>query len=191
MGYELITEPSITLLDEPTSGLDSMTALRIVEVLRQEANRGMGVLCTIHQPSAQILFKFDRVILLSEGHTVYSGPPQNIKSYFEQYGLKMSKFCNPADKLSLIASVPRKVLGPDASILQLSEENRRQNQKYMTLSQTDRYELFLNLNNRIYGIGVKRSVSGFKQIKLLVQRQMTNVTRDPIALCAVTLMALF
>ena len=52
IGYELITEPSILLLDEPTSGLDSMTALRIVEMLRQEANRGMGVLCTIHQPSS-------------------------------------------------------------------------------------------------------------------------------------------
>lgn len=52
IGYELITEPSILLLDEPTSGLDSMTALLIVEMLRQEANRGMGVLCTIHQPSS-------------------------------------------------------------------------------------------------------------------------------------------
>jgi ABC-type multidrug transport system ATPase subunit len=52
MGYELITDPSITLLDEPTSGLDSMTAFRIIEVLRREADRGMGVLCTIHQPSA-------------------------------------------------------------------------------------------------------------------------------------------
>ena len=55
IGYELITDPRIMLLDEPTSGLDSSTALRIVQLLKKEANRGMTVICTIHQPSAEIL----------------------------------------------------------------------------------------------------------------------------------------
>ena len=47
---------------------------------------------------------FDRVILLSEGYTVYNGPPMHIKEYFEEFGLKMGNFSNPADKLSIIAS---------------------------------------------------------------------------------------
>lgn len=71
IGYELITEPNLMLLDEPTSGLDSSTALRIIQLMRKEASRGMSVICTIHQPSSQILQEFDRVILLSEGHTVF------------------------------------------------------------------------------------------------------------------------
>ena len=64
----------------------------------------MSVLATIHQPSSSILMCFDRVILLSEGYTVYNGPPMHIKEYFEEFGLKMGNFSNPADKLSIIAS---------------------------------------------------------------------------------------
>ena len=48
IGFELITNPSLLMLDEPTSGLDSCTALRIVDMLRCEAQRGMTVLATIH-----------------------------------------------------------------------------------------------------------------------------------------------
>jgi ABC-type multidrug transport system ATPase subunit len=75
IGYEIITNPALLLLDEPTSGLDSSTALRIIKILKQEATRGVSVLATIHQPSSSILFCFDRVILLSEGYTIYNGPP--------------------------------------------------------------------------------------------------------------------
>jgi ABC-type multidrug transport system ATPase subunit len=75
IGYELITNPSLLLMDEPTSGLDSTTSLRIMQIMKSEAQRGMAVLATIHQPSAELLFLFDRVILLSEGYTIYNGRP--------------------------------------------------------------------------------------------------------------------
>ena len=48
IGYELITEPSVLLLDEPTSGLDSSTSKRILKLLKNEAQRGMSILATIH-----------------------------------------------------------------------------------------------------------------------------------------------
>ena len=76
---------------------------------------------TIHQPAADIFFKFDRVILLSEGYTIYNGPPDRVKSYFSDLGLKMNRFSNPADKMSNIASEPIATLGSEASILKLSE----------------------------------------------------------------------
>ena len=41
-------------LDEPTSGLDSSTALSIVTLLNQLARGGMIVVCSIHQPRANI-----------------------------------------------------------------------------------------------------------------------------------------
>ena len=98
------------LLDEPTSGLDSSTAFRIMKTLRNEAERGMSVLATIHQPSAPLFFLVDRVIVLSEGYCIYNGTPQGVKDYFSDFGLKMSRYSNPADKLSIIAAEPRKVL---------------------------------------------------------------------------------
>lgn len=49
IGYELITEPMLLLLDEPTSGLDSSTALKIVKILKKEADQsGRTIICTIH-----------------------------------------------------------------------------------------------------------------------------------------------
>ena len=71
IGYELITNPSLMLLDEPTSGLDSSTALRIVKLLKKEADRGISILATIHQPSSDLINLFDRVICLSEGYTIF------------------------------------------------------------------------------------------------------------------------
>ena len=63
---------------------------------------------------------FDRVIVLSEGYTIYNGPPQMVKEYFDKYGLVMSRYSNPADKLSIIASEPYRVLqSKDADIVTL------------------------------------------------------------------------
>ena len=70
----------------------------------------MSVLATIHQPSYEIFKLFDRVILLSEGYTIYNGPPEQVKPYFAIYGLQLGKNINPADKLSIIAAMPRTVL---------------------------------------------------------------------------------
>ena len=65
IGYELITDPMLLLCDEPTSGLDSTTALKIVKMLRKEAvENNLTVICTIHQPSAEIFAQFDRLLLL-------------------------------------------------------------------------------------------------------------------------------
>lgn len=78
IAYEVITNPSLLFLDEPTSGLDSSTALRIIKLLKKEAGRGMSILATIHQPSAELLFLFDWVICLSEGYTIYNGHPKEV-----------------------------------------------------------------------------------------------------------------
>ena len=135
IGYELITEPSLLLLDEPTSGLDSSTALRICQMLKKEARRGMSVMATIHQPSANIFFLFDRVILLSEGYMIYNGPPSLVKEYFEKQGLRMSRFSNPADKLSNIAAEPKTVLGEQATVIELYKQCSIQLAEYMKISE--------------------------------------------------------
>lgn len=54
IGYELITDPMLLLLDEPTSGLDSSTAHRIIKMLKREAENGMTIIATIHQPSGEV-----------------------------------------------------------------------------------------------------------------------------------------
>jgi ATP-binding cassette subfamily G (WHITE) protein 2 (SNQ2) len=75
VGVELAAKPQLLLfLDELTSGLDSQSAFAIMEFLRSLANNGQSILCTIHQPSAELFQGFDRLLLLRKGgQTVYFG----------------------------------------------------------------------------------------------------------------------
>ncbi|QPG73024.1 hypothetical protein FOA43_000328 [Brettanomyces nanus] len=89
---ELVAKPTLLLfLDEPTSGLDSQSAWAIVQVLRQLAEAGQAILCTIHQPSATLFEQFDRLLLLKRGgQTVYFGDigknSHTVINYFETHG---------------------------------------------------------------------------------------------------------
>ena len=68
IGVELAAKPQLLLfLDEPTSGLDSQTAWSICSLIRKLAENGQAILCTIHQPSAILFQRFDRLLLLAKG----------------------------------------------------------------------------------------------------------------------------
>ena len=75
IGVELAARPPLLLfVDEPTSGLDSQTSWAILDLLEKLSKNGQSVLCTIHQPSAMLFQRFDRLLLLAEGgKTVYFG----------------------------------------------------------------------------------------------------------------------
>jgi ABC-type multidrug transport system ATPase subunit len=75
IGVELAAKPPLLLfIDEPTSGLDSQTSWAILELLDKLSKAGQSILCTIHQPSAMLFQRFDRLLLLAEGgKTVYFG----------------------------------------------------------------------------------------------------------------------
>lgn len=86
IGIDIIHDPIILFLDEPTSGLDSTSAFMVVKVLQRIAQSGSIVIMSIHQPSYRILGLLDRLIFLSRGHTVYSGPPTNLPQFFADFG---------------------------------------------------------------------------------------------------------
>lgn len=92
IGVELAAKPELLLfLDEPTSGLDSQTSWSILNLLEKLTANGQAILCTIHQPSAMLFQRFDRLLFLAKGgKTVYFGEVgENSKvltSYFERNG---------------------------------------------------------------------------------------------------------
>ncbi|KAG5644208.1 hypothetical protein DXG03_008871 [Asterophora parasitica] len=104
IAVELAAKPKLLLfLDEPTSGLDSQSAWAIMAFLRKLASSGQAILCTIHQPSAELFQVFDRLLLLRKGgQTVYFGDlghnATKLIHYFEKNG---SRHCdtseNPAE----------------------------------------------------------------------------------------------
>ncbi|KAL0692675.1 hypothetical protein Bca4012_059855 [Brassica carinata] len=98
IGQEMLVNPSLLLLDEPTSGLDSTTAARIVATLRSLARGGRTVVTTIHQPSSRLYRMFDKVLVLSEGSSIYSGDSGRVMEYFGSIGFQPgTSFVNPAD----------------------------------------------------------------------------------------------
>lgn len=114
IGVELAAKPDLLLFfDEPTSGLDSQTAWSICTLMRNLADHGQAVLCTIHQPSAMLMQQFDRLLFLAKGgRTVYFGDlgpnMETLIKYFEDKGSpKCPPNANPAEwMLEVIGAAP-------------------------------------------------------------------------------------
>jgi ABC-type multidrug transport system ATPase subunit len=106
IGVELISDPSVIMLDEPTSGLDSFRAREIVILLHSLARkRGKTIVSTIHQPSSEAFFYFDRLIIMADGNVVYQGDAAKSPTYFRSIRYEMPRFSNPADVFMKILAV--------------------------------------------------------------------------------------
>ncbi|KAG2777447.1 ABC transporter G family member 31 [Phytophthora cactorum] len=103
IGVELAAQPSVLFLDEPTSGLDARSAKLIMDGVRKVADTGRTIICTIHQPSAEVFCVFDSLLLLKRGgETVFFGElgenASILINYFASIDgvVKMTKDYNPA-----------------------------------------------------------------------------------------------
>eukprot|EP01084_Bolivina_argentea_P132046 233007_1 len=70
---EIINDVDIIFLDEPTSGLDSYTAAATIKTLKEfcvVSNK--MIVATIHQPSIETFYLFDKLILLSRGKCCFN-----------------------------------------------------------------------------------------------------------------------
>ncbi|KAH9670370.1 ABC transporter G family member 33 [Citrus sinensis] len=86
IGVELVAKPSIIFMDEPTTGLDARAAAIVMRAVKNVADTGRTIVCTIHQPSIDIFESFDELILLKTGgRIIYSGPLGNHSSRVIEY----------------------------------------------------------------------------------------------------------
>lgn len=115
IGVELAAKPKLLLfLDEPTSGMDALAARSIVSFLKRLASAGQSILCTIHQPSGELLAQFDQLLLLNTGRVVYNGPLHTpemscgaVLEYFEAHSHRLCGETNPAEfVMECIAAPP-------------------------------------------------------------------------------------
>ena len=61
IAVELVANPSILFMDEPTTGLDARAAAIVMRAVKNVADTGRTIVCTIHQPSIDIFEAFDEV----------------------------------------------------------------------------------------------------------------------------------
>lgn len=84
ISLELIREPAVLFVDEPTSGLSSSDSHKVMELLKEQTNKGKLIISIIHQPSSDILKLFDRLWILDKGgYMVYDGDPVDSLVYFK------------------------------------------------------------------------------------------------------------
>ncbi|MBL8671384.1 MAG: ABC transporter ATP-binding protein [Alphaproteobacteria bacterium] len=73
----LATEAPVLLADEPTASLDPRHQLRVMELLRSVAGRGVAVLVTLHDLTLAARFS-DRLLLLDRGRVAAAGTPESV-----------------------------------------------------------------------------------------------------------------
>eukprot|EP01031_Cornospumella_fuschlensis_P032249 gene32249-39004_t len=107
VALQILNRPEVLCADEPTSGLDSFTAITLMECLKRLTEPSAAthththpttVICSIHQPRADIYNLLDCVLILSAGgQGVYCGSANNMLKYFSKLGFVCPTHANPAD----------------------------------------------------------------------------------------------
>ena len=70
-----MSDPQVILADEPVASLDPQTSRDIMGLLRRQAReRGVTVLCSLHQMDLAAEFA-DRIVALLQGEVVFDGAP--------------------------------------------------------------------------------------------------------------------
>eukprot|EP01091_Cochliopodium_minus_P001754 TRINITY_DN1168_c0_g1_i9.p1 TRINITY_DN1168_c0_g1~~TRINITY_DN1168_c0_g1_i9.p1 ORF type:complete len:661 (-),score=200.92 TRINITY_DN1168_c0_g1_i9:221-2203(-) len=174
IGQELLNNPSVILLDEPTSGLDSATSINLIHSLKDFAKQGRTIISTIHQPSAEVFFLFDKILLLANGHQVYYGSTKKVVPYFANLGYQCPQYQNPADYvLNLITAgyklqLENKTIESAEITKDLIEKYKHKEKKAKNYgNQGNEEEKKKNKSSQLYKFGV------------LLERSTKQIMRDP------------
>jgi ATP-binding cassette, subfamily G (WHITE), member 2, SNQ2 len=182
IGVELAAKPDILLfLDEPTSGLDGDSAFSIIQLMRKFADAGQTILCTIHQPSYELIEQFDSLLLLVPGgKTAYFGPLgpkcETLVEYFSRYARRCEKKENPADYvLDLTANPP-----VDWAVTwEESEEYKSSRQRLGQILSQKSPSLNGNGDADDDQDGMSYATSPLEQLRVVIRRAFLNYWRDP------------
>jgi branched-chain amino acid transport system ATP-binding protein len=79
LAIALAVRPRLLLMDEPTAGMAAEERRALMALVKGIARTGVAVLFTEHDMDA-VFGHADRVIVLSEGSLIASGPPEAVRA---------------------------------------------------------------------------------------------------------------
>ncbi|MGG7565131.1 ABC transporter ATP-binding protein [Rhodovulum sp. DZ06] len=74
----LMGDPDLIMVDEPTEGLSPQMVLKVADLLREIARRGIAIML-VEQKLSIAMDIADRVYVMGHGEMVYEGTPQGLK----------------------------------------------------------------------------------------------------------------
>jgi hypothetical protein len=186
IGLELLAQPSVLILDEPTSGLDSVSAYRVVDLLRRLTQGALDdgheesslvrsrttVIATLHQPSSRIFHCFDTVCLLANGRQVHFGPTADVQAHFAHLGFPLAAESNIADHLlELASSEPSQLEAKAGSISEAHDEKLALSSSHSSSIVSPAAHPYLRSRHRPV-------TTYFTQYQVLASRESRNLVRD-------------
>ena len=203
IAMELVTDPSIIVLDEPTSGLDSYTAMTLIRCLRQVAEGGRVVVASLHQPSKDMYYALDKVMLMGHGRLLYMGKPEEANEYMQSAGVPCPHNAATAEHMLQVASNPESIV----AMLQArdrSEKNRIKNisvgSPAKTTSSSPESDSSLGesevpstkTSSRISNIDSTFAHAGLsRQLSVMFWRTLVDIIRNPTLLTLHVSLAVF
>ncbi|EIW73559.1 hypothetical protein TREMEDRAFT_11831, partial [Tremella mesenterica DSM 1558] len=182
IGIELVSNPDVLILDEPTSGLDSVSAYRLINLLKnlsEDKENETTIIASIHQPSSALYHSFTQVCLLSKGKQLYFGQGGNAPAeFFAGKGKPCPQGYNIADHLLDLASGQMDGLSLGSSIMAgsiLGSEIERE---------VDNGDSSTVGNERRWWPEEHCATSFLTQIEVLSGREWKNLKRDKTLLIA-------
>lgn len=186
IGVELAAKPQLLLfLDEPTSGLDSQSAWSIVRFLKKLSQAGQAIVCTIHQPSSQLIQQFDMILALNPGgNTFYFGPVGDNGSAVTKYFADRGVTCPPNKNVAefILETAAKKPKREDGTRIDWNEEWRESQEAQDVLSEINSLKL---TRSKSAGTHKKEddetefAAPVWEQTTMLTRRLFTQYWRDP------------
>ncbi|KAK8217419.1 ATP-binding cassette transporter snq2 [Zalaria obscura] len=185
IGVELAAKPSLLLfLDEPTSGLDSQSAYSIVRFLKKLSAAGQAIVCTIHQPSSQLIQQFDMILALNPGgNCFYFGPVgengKDVVKYFSDRGVT----CPPQKNVAefILETAAKSQRRADGTKIDWNQEWRDSEQAQDVLQQIEGLKRTRSqaVHDQNKEEGTEFAASTWLQTTMLTKRTFIQYWRDP------------
>ncbi|PBK66494.1 P-loop containing nucleoside triphosphate hydrolase protein [Armillaria solidipes] len=181
LGVQLLGNPSVLFLDEPTTGLDATSAFHLVKTLKSLAQKGRTVIMTLHQPRSEAFLMLDRVMILSQGHALYTGVSSASIPWFERLVHPLELHVNPADYLIDVAVV-------DVRTSEAEEVSRSRVNRLIAAWKAESAIRFPSIKhelagNRLDKRDVQKAPVGRVTLTLISRKLKTSV-RDPFGMAA-------
>ncbi|KAL3715791.1 hypothetical protein ACJRO7_007526 [Eucalyptus globulus] len=198
ISLEMVTGPLILLLDEPTTGLDSASAFFVTRALRNIADEGRIVICSMHQLSSEVFDLFDDLLLLSGGETVFLGEAKMAIEFFADAGFACPRRKNPSDHFlrcisldfdSVTATLllsPRNCQNPASSVFSMKMKTAEIKATLIQSYKSSEYSCAFRrkiqeiaaTKDQVCQLNKNTNSSKWKQLRILTHRSFINMYRD-------------